>query len=476
MPITCVLYTIGVGYLTLVVWVIVYKATGFSRGRRLTFLLAVVLPLIAIVIQNRLPGVVLECFAASLSVLFALLTIQNSNELIDRCTGLYNRGAFFQFLQHACDRKKEFWLIVIYSRELVNFQGFLNIHTYEQIVRAFTGWLSSIAGKVSLICKLEDGMFALLNERALHGPLAGEKIALALAQRSDERWGVEGLDVEVPLSITLLRYSRDCADVPDVLDRIDQLIDLPEKRENRHISYAMDFKPDKRPREASIALAIEAGLQAGAPELKYQPMYSVNEQRITALEVLVFVSLGGETVEQGEVLRIAEGAGLGRLLFDRTLARACSVFTTRELAARGIDRLQIRLLESKCIEVDWPQSILSIAGPGGIARSKRPAFTGWNRIAVQTAAVPRNRQRNRNRGAGLQADRHGFRLPARSLLGKTDGRRRDPRPARGNGPSRSRQPMSKAASFSRPTTHRRGAAGCRACSRPLSGQNKRQDL
>jgi EAL domain-containing protein (putative c-di-GMP-specific phosphodiesterase class I)/GGDEF domain-containing protein len=353
------LYTVGVGYLALVLWAIARKKTGFSRIRRLAYLSAVILPLIAIVVQNQLPGLMLECFAASLSVLFALLTIQNSNELIDRYTGLYNREACFQFLQHSFARKKEFWLILIYSRELVNFQGFLNIHTYGQIVRAFTEWLSSIAGKDSLICRLEEGLFALLYERTIHGPPAGE-IALALAQHSDEIWEVEGLEVEVPLSIALLRCPYDCADVPDVLDRIDQLIELPEKRENRHIFYAMDFLPDKRRREAAIALALEACLQAGTPELKYQPIYSVIEQRITALEVLVRVSLGGETIQQSEVLRVAERAGLGRRLFDQILARACSIFTAQKLAERGIDQIQIRLLESKCVEIDWPQSILSI--------------------------------------------------------------------------------------------------------------------
>jgi EAL domain-containing protein (putative c-di-GMP-specific phosphodiesterase class I)/GGDEF domain-containing protein len=365
-----VLYSIASIYLALVLWAILFRIKNRSRLHRLTIGAALALPLAAIFLQSRIPGLMLECFAASTSVLFVLLTIQNINELIDGQTGLYNREGFLQFLQQAFDRHESFTVLILHSAELANLQGVVDAHVHGEITNTVSDWFSRAAGKQSLSFYLDTGLFAILRERSDPDDPIGQ-LALKIIERSAEAWSLGLAQIELPVRIAVLQCPKDATFVPDVLDYVDQLTELPVQVSQRHIFYASDFTPEKRRREAAIASALGKAIEDGRPELRYQPIYSIKEKRAVALDVLLGFNLAsGEPIYQSEILRIAERMGIVRQLSALVLDRAFEWYARGALREKGIERLQIRLVSALCVEKDWPLSIARIAEARGMELSR----------------------------------------------------------------------------------------------------------
>jgi EAL domain-containing protein (putative c-di-GMP-specific phosphodiesterase class I) len=364
-PAFLALYIIATGYFLLGFFAVILPKKLPSRAQRYAFISAILLPLIAMFIQNKLSGITLESFAGSIGTLVVLLTIQNSNELIDGSTGFFTRETFSQFLHQALSRKEKFTVLVVHAREIPSFQGIFDSVSYGKIVHSFDSWLVSAAGKYALVCALDEGLYAILPGVNCDDAYFGE-LALAVVARSKDEWTVDSLQIEIPVEIGILRLPSDGATVADVMALIDQLVAMPTAIGNRHIFSSGDLLPDRRTKDS----VIQAALDSGSFQLRYQPIYSVEENRFVALEAIVgILGEGGEWIQQRDILKVAEQIGLSHWLGEAVLDRACQWFTENDLSSRGISSLQIRLLESQCVELDWPRSVSRILKDRNMAGS-----------------------------------------------------------------------------------------------------------
>ncbi len=360
------IYTLTVLYFVLFIASVAVPHSAISRNQRTSFAGAIALAVTAVAVQNLLPGLMLESFACSLGVLFAFLTIQNTDELVDGQTGLFNREAFFAYVREAFSRRNTFYVIIAHSRELPALQEFLDINGYERMLRSFTAWLSRTAGGGYAACAMGEGLFALVSTGKTLATPPGET-AIEIANRAAEAWKITSERFELPINVAVLQCPKDCPGANDVLDRIDQLMDIPDRAGNRHVFYATDFVADKKRLDAAIAEALERAIRAGAPELRFQPVHSVVDGAKVAVEALLCLRMEGDLlIRQHDVMRIAERIGLTQRLANAFLETAVRWFVAAGVEALGVRRLEVRLLESKCLERDWDQSILDILASAGM--------------------------------------------------------------------------------------------------------------
>jgi EAL domain-containing protein (putative c-di-GMP-specific phosphodiesterase class I) len=355
------LYALAFVYLAVLLWAIFLRRDSYTRSQRRAFLAAVIAPTVAIVAQNLLDGLMLESLGVSLSTLFVLLAIQNASELLDGQSGLYHREAFVQFLGQAFDRNERFSVLFAYSAELADFQGSIEPRTYRALVGAVSKWLSEAGGKDSTPSWLRTGVFAILFKRRSRASPIGN-LALELLERSAKPWSIGPLTIELPFKIFILNCPEDAGTVAEAADYIDQLADLSARMSHRHISTRSDFVTGMHKRESAIAAALERCLESGRPELRFQPIYSIAERRAVALEVLVGLSLGDrDMVLQSEVLAMADRMGVSRALTALVMDRAFEWYGRNELERRGIRQLQLRLVSSMSLDLDWPGSVIRAA-------------------------------------------------------------------------------------------------------------------
>lgn len=364
------LYFVSMCYLVIMLSILLRNFRKMPHFEVVASIAALVLPLIAMLIQFLVPVLILENFAFALVALFFLLTVQNNADSIDGITGLYNRETFLIHLKDSFLRKQAFSVVLVRSRELDSLGTYLDNQTYNRLLHSLSGWLMLLAGKKFMLFSIDDGLFAFITAWHTGEDAVGE-LALEIVKRSGTPW-ISGINrFEIPLQTAIIRCPADCAQTSQIIDYVEQFILLTEMFADRHILYGRDFIPDKHLRQAMVAYALQESIDARFLELEYQPVLSKNDNSIIAVEVLVTLTLpDGSVAHQSEVLHIAERTGLGQQLGELIMDQAFGWFVTNNLPERGIPFLQVRLLESQCIETDWPGSILRIAKRTGMDVSR----------------------------------------------------------------------------------------------------------
>jgi EAL domain-containing protein (putative c-di-GMP-specific phosphodiesterase class I)/GGDEF domain-containing protein len=355
------LYSIAFVYLVAAYGSLRLSKDSKARTYHRAYLLAILFPVGAIIIQHSTPGLSLEPFAVATSLLFSLLAIQDARDLTDSQTGFYNRTALIQFLQQYLDQREPFTVLIVHSPELTALQSLTDMETYEVILQSVCSWYRYNASKRTLIFLLDAGLFVLLEKEADPAERS-ESMAVKIIERSQGVWAFGLSQIRLPVQLAILRCPGDLRSVPDLLDCIDQIRRPPLSISNRHIFNRHDFDMGGHDREARIALGLKDLVGKNKTSLRYQPVWSISERRVTAVEALMDLPIDArERVYQSEVFRVAEKLGLSRPLASLILDTACAWYEGKNLAALGIAQMQVRLPPSVYMAQDWPELILKSA-------------------------------------------------------------------------------------------------------------------
>ena len=311
---------------------------------------------------------ILENFSLSISVLFLLLIVQNDKNLIDVITGLQNNLAFNIVLRDNLLQKTPFTITFVHSRELKTIQTYLDNNTYNSLLQKISAWFINLAKKRFHLFSLNDTLFALVSTRHVKDETIGE-LSLDIIRRSQEAWELGEIEIQLTFQTSIIRVPDDCKTTNQIRDYIEQFIDLTEIYSDRHIIFAKDFVPENHLRQARIAYALQEKIEKNTLDLVYQPIYATKTKGIFAIEALISLPLNdGDTIQQSEILKVAEHIGLGKRLGECIIKNVFSWYVSERLEKHNLF-VQIRLLESFCFEINWAQNILEIAKKTGMSLS-----------------------------------------------------------------------------------------------------------
>lgn len=369
-PFFFILYLLSTLYFLIIIAALFFKRSHYRKSHQRAFLAAALAPGLAALIQGFSRGLMLECFGASVSALLALITIQNASELMDGQSGLYHRESFIEFLAGAFKKKEPFTVLIAHSPELADLQGSLEMQNYRALVAQVSKWMFQASGAGAAPSWVGTGVFGLLFSRRLKSNPVGD-LALKILDLADASWSVGSLHVKVPFKVTILQCPEDAADISDVVDCIDQIAEVARHSAHKKIYTKFDFSVGKHKRSSAVAAALERCLERESPELFYQPVYSIERSKPFALEVLLGLSLvNNEQAFQSEVLSTAEKMGVSRQLTELTLKKAFEWHAANKQELAGIDQLQLRLVSSMCLDLDWPRTVLKTAADARMDLSK----------------------------------------------------------------------------------------------------------
>jgi EAL domain-containing protein (putative c-di-GMP-specific phosphodiesterase class I)/GGDEF domain-containing protein len=355
-----ILYVFAAGYAILAALEIISETASRSRSRKAVLLACLALPFCATFIQLYVPGLMLECFFASLGVLFLFLTMQSAKTMVDGQTGVLTRKTFEQMLGQLIGRKERFSILVVYSADFPGLQELLDFNIYRKLSRSFASWISLTAGRTSPVCILEDGVFAVFSGKRTD-PSAMGFLALDILERAKSVWEIDSIQIELQVQVGVLRYPDEISSVTDAIDRISEIIRVSGLISDRHVFYTNDIVPGRSKLKAIAANGLKKMIDRGNPELRFQPFYSVDEGKTVALEVLIGLTTEtGEWLAQSDVLKLANEMGISRKLGRLVFERACDWYSQNRIYDLGIESLQIRLLESQCMDINWADEIIAI--------------------------------------------------------------------------------------------------------------------
>ena len=365
-------YRHGNGLLTLYllasiyfIWVIY---VFLRRYRTLPTLTRVIMPMVltltaaAIVVENVFGryGLLLECFAAAVSMLLVLYTIQNSDELVDGATGLFNKAAFLKTARSRLENGADFEVLFISLRNMPLMRQVFDIQDLLRVFKSMALFLSRLVGKTGTTFIVENDSFAVILDASADDPKK-LRITNELRKRFDLPWIVGETEAVISMQLCLLRCPEDAKGVMEIFDCLERLsgLDIQEGQQAVLNPASLNLVGSKREAEAERALRV--AMETGRIDLLFQPIYSVAEGRYVFAEALLTLQTEeGIPVEQRDLLRVAERNGLAQRLGLMIIDTVCAFYSSRALHEAGIEHIQIRLSGAQCMQSDLPQQALAV--------------------------------------------------------------------------------------------------------------------
>lgn len=280
--------------------------------------------------------------------------------IIEPTVGLKNSFAFDTILKDRLLQSSPFSIIILHSQDLKTIQTYLDNESYNALLKNIVAWLLHLTKQKGQLFMLSDNLFAIIFNRFTQQETIGE-LALDIIQQSQKTWEQDEIKMQLSFQLTILRMPNDCNTSAEIHDCIGQFVKLSEIYSDRHIINPKNFIPEAYLRQAKIAYALQEKLENKTLDILYQPILSVNENRIIAFETLVSLSLSdGTLIQQNEILTTAEHIGLGRQLVEYILEKSFLWYAKESLNKKKVN-LQILLLESFCFETNWAKRIFDIA-------------------------------------------------------------------------------------------------------------------
>lgn len=358
-----VLYLLAFCYLVYVAYLLVAHKKTLGILTRRVFPVVLASPLIAIALENVFSAdgvLLLECFVAAVSMLLVLYTIQNSSELVDGSTGLFNRAAFIKYSGSRFQNQIDFDVLVIGIRNMSLMRQAFAIQDLLRLSQSMSSFLSRRTGRLGTVFILQNDSYALLlnGSAAEIGP---QHLIDEIMERFDSPWTIGETEANLSMQLCLIRCPKEAKGVIEIFDCLERLahVDVPEGQPQLLRPENLNLVDGAR--EAEAEGAMRKALQTGRIELLYQPIFSVAAGRAVFAEAFLTLQTDdGKRVSQRELLRVAQRSGFAQRLGLMIIDNVCAFYAAHALEESGIEQIQIRLSGAQCIQSDLAEQALAV--------------------------------------------------------------------------------------------------------------------
>lgn len=310
-----------------------------------TFYLSLIFVIIPIVLQNFFRGYLLENFAATICALILYITIESVETLIDSNTGMFTQDALINKISTYYNSNTAFEAVVIKTADLELIIDKMGLELVNTLFREIADYLKTL--KPTKAYYLSNECFVLIYEKFEMVDNIIEEIQV----RMRNSWYIGELDIKVSEYICRISVPKHADNKEVFLDYISYIQNI--KKHDNNLIKVNEINLQGRKRRIKIENAIKYALEHDTFEVYYQPIYSIEKQRIVSAEALLRLSdpeLG--FIPPNEIISIAEMNSsilkIGHIVFDKV----CHFISTNDLAPKGIEFIEINLSVIQCMHAE----------------------------------------------------------------------------------------------------------------------------
>lgn len=273
--------------------------------------------------------------AAALGIMVVYLQFENPELNLDRGTGMFNQGAYVQYMQQMYQSGKELPAMSIKMRRYGTEKQYADVQ--EQVMCRISLFLSSVP-VIYTFRVAEDELLILFRKK--DQIMTEVKNIYQYLQSGFQRY--EGVDFR-PIyifteNIQIVRSGKEllelfhyaCAKNSECMQEDYVEIDEETARQMSH--------------RKNIELKIATALEQDRVVVFYQPIYSVKEQAFTSAEALVrIIDEDGTYIPPGEFIPIAEENGMIHKIGERVFEKVCRFYAGQQLETYGVQYIEVNL-------------------------------------------------------------------------------------------------------------------------------------
>ncbi len=274
----------------------------------------------------------------------------------DELTGLPNRREFgHQLRSHlarARERGEPLALLIVDLDRFKELNDALGHHAGDAVLAQIGPRLRTILRADDVLARLGGDEFAVLLPGARSAAEIGSRIARAL----EDRFPVDGIDVQVAASVGIAVFPDHGDDADTLLRRADVAMYQAKASRSGHAFYARDEDRNTRARLELIGQLRDA-VAFGQLVLHYQPLIDLSTGAIGEVEALVrWQHPEHGLLPPGDFVPLAEQTGVMRMLTDHVLDTALSQAACWR--SEGLDiGVAVNVSASTLLEKGWPEAV-----------------------------------------------------------------------------------------------------------------------
>lgn len=347
-------------YLGSILFLFLFRRVRVGAAVRSSIYIGLVIPAAAILIQMKMPYLLLESFAGSVCFLFIFMGIQNKKYSIDPQTKFYTPEVFSFLINERIDKENTFYALLMRSPDIPVLQELFDYKRYSTLLTMFSTKVNAICKNNFEIFSIEEGLFALIPKNTLPKSAAGST-ALELVHQLEKIWTVETVQVEITIQVSILQYPLDFLSLQDMMDRIDLLSRFSRRIGNRHIFYGKDIQPGDIKYKSEIINQLQDIIKRSTVEVRYQPIFNLEQNTYIALEASLFMAAANNRqIRQRDIFNTAHDTGKSKDLSTVFFKQALWWFVKEKIHSYGIQKIQLKLQEAQCIDSNWAGELLNI--------------------------------------------------------------------------------------------------------------------
>lgn len=310
----------------------------------------------AAVTQFLFPKLLLVGFASALGMLVLYLKLENPGNNLDRQTGLFNHGAFIQYIDQLYSSETDFAVLSITMER----SSFKSIKAEESIIMTAVNYLDSLHG--AYVFK-NSGNEVLL----VFDAVSADEYIDKILKRFEHGWDKNGNTVISPYCVYVPNSS-----LSDNAENLMYLIryarqnstELAESRFYRVGSELAEQLSKEREMERLIADAVIND----RIEVWYQPIYSTEQRRFSSAEALVRIRReNGELIPPAAFIPIAESNGSILRVGETVFRKVCEFLNKSNIREHGINYIEVNLSVVQCAYDKLAEDYISIMKDYGIS-------------------------------------------------------------------------------------------------------------
>lgn len=312
-------------------------------------------------------------FAMGLAMIYMYIKMENPQSYIDNESQTFNAYAYTEYLQKIVGSEKKIWVISVRVDGIHFVNENFGFSHGRKLLRQVVQFFRQTGDKRTVVFHTSSCSFAIFYEEEQAMLSAVDKIEA----RFEETWQVEDLSLNLDYKMAYLADSTQMTSVNELIDVLDYFV------EDENTGVRIDEKAiSERNRKVEVEKALQWALENDGIQVYYQPIYSIAEKRVCALEALVRV-----TDEEGRMffpdtfIPLAEKNGMILKLGNIVLGKVCEFMQTKQIEQLGIEYVEVNLSVVQCMQEDLPKQFLDI-----MAEKQVPPYR-INLEITETAAV-----------------------------------------------------------------------------------------
>lgn len=377
------------------------KLSPWTRFSLLFYPFAMIL---SIILQLFIPNILLMQFVEAIACQLIIFSIENPQDYKNRQFDIYNTKAFTEAFQYEAAKNRNFKILSMKISGIRSVNELMGINAGLEALKVIIDYLLSIVSRRKLYY-LEDDMFCIMGE---FSDTEWTKIREQIVDRFRHSFEVDRIPLSFEVYMCMISYPDKATCLDDAIEMMNYALRESETVTHKTVVYADAHILEQGHRETQIVQVLKNAVKDRNFVVYYQPIFNVNEGRVTRAEALVrLIDDEMGFISPEEFIPIAERNGLIVDIDSIVLNEVCKFVAENRLWEKGLDKIDINLSAVQCMQEDLSEKVIDVMDAYGVP------YKMINLEITETAAIAsednlrRNMERLMSKGVNFSVDDYG---------------------------------------------------------------------